>query len=274
MAKQSEKAHAFRALHLQPKTFVMPNPWDLGSARVLEGLGFPALATTSSGFALARGQFDGDPGREAVLAHSSQLAAVTKLPVSGDLENGFGDAPEIVAETIRMAAAAGLVGGSIEDYSGRAQRGLYEIAFAAERIRAAVEAARKLDFPFTLTARAENLFRGPKDLADTIRRLQAYQEAGADVLFAPGLRTRAEIASVLGEIDRPLSVLVGIGGFELSVPELQALGVRRVSLGGALLSVAYGALINAGRELMTSGGLGFMAETERARDLRALLGQG
>jgi 2-methylisocitrate lyase-like PEP mutase family enzyme len=270
MPSQSDKAHAFRALHTQ--TFLLPNPWDAGSARILEGLGFAALATTSAGFANSRGQLDGDPGRDALLAHAAVLVNATQLPVSADLENGFGDEPDVVAETIRRAAAAGLVGGSIEDYTGRPDQPLYEIPQAAERIRAAAEAARSLGFPFTLTARAENYFRGKPDLADTIRRLQAYQEAGADVLFAPSLRSREDLATVLREIDRPLNVLAGLGGLaSLSLDDYRELGVRRLSVGSLLSSVAYGALIHAAQELKNQGTFGFVSEVARAKELRNLL---
>jgi 2-methylisocitrate lyase-like PEP mutase family enzyme len=271
MPSQAEKGRAFRTLHELKQVFIIPNPWDVGSARVLEGLGFAALATTSSGFAISRGQLDGQPGREAVLAHAQELAAATTLPLSGDLENGFGDAPEEVAVTIRRAAAAGLVGGSIEDYTGRRDQPLYAIEQAAERVRAAVEAASKLDFPFLVTARAESLLRIQPDLGETIRRLQAYQEAGAAVLFAPGVRGREDIQTILREIDRPLNVLVGFRNLTLTVAELGELGVRRVSVGGSLSSIAYGGLIHAARELKDSGTLGFTSELARAKDLPALL---
>lgn len=272
MTNQAHKAELFRELHSQKKPFIIPNPWDAGSARVLAGLGFRALATTSSGFANSIGRIDGEPGRDAVLAHSATLVAATDLPVSADLENGFGDSPEAVAETFRGALAAGLVGGSIEDYSGKQ---LYEIEHAAERVRAAVEAVRSAGFPFTVTARAENYFRGKPDLADTIKRLQAYQEAGADVLFAPSLPSREALESVLREVDRPVSVLGGIGGLaQLTLADYEALGVRRVSVGSLLSTVAYGALIHAARELKDAGSFGFVQELARAKDLRALLREG
>jgi 2-methylisocitrate lyase-like PEP mutase family enzyme len=272
MASQAEKARAFRALHEQKQCFFIPNPWDAGSARILEGLGFLALATTSGGFANAIGRLDGQPGRDAVMEHAAVLTRATSLPISADLEDGFGATPEAVAETIRCAAAAGLVGGSIEDYTGDKDAPLFEIERAAERVRAAAEAARGLEFPFTLTARAENFFRGKPDLADTIRRLQAYQEAGAHVLFAPALRSREDLASVLREIDRPLNVLGGIGGLaSLTLADYQELGVRRVSVGSLLSTVAYGALISAATELKSQGTFGFTSELARARELRALL---
>jgi 2-methylisocitrate lyase-like PEP mutase family enzyme len=270
MPGQAEKGHAFRALHHQDRAFVIPNPWDLGSARVLQSLGFPALATTSAGFAISIGLLDGQPGRDAILTHARALASATDLPLSADLENGFGDSPEEVAETIRRGAAAGLVGGSIEDYTGRPEDPLYAIGHAADRIRAAAEAARGLGFPFTLTARAENFFRGRPDLKDTIRRLQAYQEAGADVLYAPSL-SADDIGTVVREVDRPVNVLAGARGLKLSVAELSALGVRRISIGGLFSAVAYGALIHAAREVHDHGTFGFLDEASRARDLRTLI---
>src|SRR5215470_11834448 len=184
MATQAEKGKAFRALHERKSAFIIPNPWDVGTARMLQRLGFEALATTSMGFALSIGKQDNAAGRDAVLAHAAALTSGTELPISADLENGFGDAPEIAAETIRLAAKAGLVGGSIEDSTGRADNPIYELGPAVDRVRAAVAAARALPFPFTLTARAENYLHDRPDLKDTIRRLQAYQEAGADVLYA------------------------------------------------------------------------------------------
>ena len=272
MVKQLGKSQAFAALHARAGTFVMPNPWDAGSARILQDLGFVALATTSSGFARSRGQRDGDPGRQAVLEHAAQLAAATDVPLSADLEDGFGPEPEDVARTITDAVAVGLAGGSIEDYTGRKDQPLYPIPVAAERVRAASEAARSAAVPFVLTARAENFFRGVPDLADTIRRLQAYQEAGADVLFAPALRSAEDLRSVLAEIDRPLSVLAGLGGLSaLTLADYQALGVRRLSVGGALASLAYGALFEGARELAQHGSFAF---TKRAgalgRELAAL----
>ncbi|MET0385450.1 MAG: isocitrate lyase/phosphoenolpyruvate mutase family protein [Polyangiales bacterium] len=272
MVDQADKGRAFRALHQRKQTFILPNAWDAGSARVLESTGFTSLATTSAGFANSIGQLDGQPGRDAVLEHAAILVRATDLPISADLESGFGDSPETVAETIRAAAQVGLVGGSIEDYTGKRDEPLYPLEVAAERVRAAVEAARSLDFHFTLTARADGFNHGRTDLADTIRRLQAYQEAGADVLYAPGLRTREELKSVLAEIDRPLNVLAGAGGLaELTLVEGQALGVTRISLGDLLTSVAYGALIQAAHELKTRGTFGFVTETARSRVLPVLL---
>jgi 2-methylisocitrate lyase-like PEP mutase family enzyme len=269
MRDQRQKGTAFRELHAGPGAFVIPNPWDVGSARVLEALGFEALATTSAGFATSIGMVDGEPGRDAVLAHATVLAGATDLPVSADLENGFGDAPAIVAETIRRAGATGLVGGSIEDFTGDMAKPLYDIPFAAERIRAAVEAARGLGFPFTLTARAENFFRGRPDLKDTIARLQAYEEAGADVLYAPAL-SADDVATVIRSVGRPVNVLAGAGQ-TLSVAELTALGARRISIGGFLANVAYGAFLSAARELKEQGTFGFVEDAKRGRGLRPLL---
>lgn len=251
--EQVRKATAFRALHFAADGFVIPNPWDAGSARLLESLGFKALATTSAGLSFSRGMPDNSVPREPLLAHIAEITAATSLPVSADLENGFGDLPEEVGRTIRLAAEAGAVGGSIEDSTGRAHEPLYERALAAERIRAAVGAARSLPFPFTLTARAENYFIGKPDLADTIARLQAYQEAGADVLYAPGLTRQEDIATVVREIDRPLNVLIGFPGIALSARELAELGVRRISVGGSLARAAFGELQRAAIELRDHG---------------------
>lgn len=266
-AAHLKKAQAFRDRHHQGEGFVIPNPWDAGTARLLAQAGFEALATTSAGQAWSRGLPDGAVSREQVLAHLMEIAAATELPVSADLENGFGDAPEEAARTIRLAAEAGVVGGSIEDSTGRPDDPQYDIAFAAERVRAAVEAARSLPMPFTLTARAENFFIGREDLADTIARLQAYQEAGADVLYAPGLRRAEDIATVLREVDRPLNVLAGFGGLALSAPELFAMGVRRVSVGGALARAALGGFLRAAREMREQGSFGFLREAASGAEI-------
>ncbi|WP_455275307.1 isocitrate lyase/PEP mutase family protein [Ralstonia thomasii] len=270
MPTQIEKAHAFRTLHERSGTFVIPNPWDRGSARLLAAMGFEALTSTSAGFAFSRGLPDYGVGRDAILAHVADLAAATDLPMAADLENGFGDAPEAVAETIRMAGATGIVGGSIEDATGDADAPIYPFEASVERIRAAVEAARALPFPFTLTARAENHLHGRNDLADTIRRLQAFQDAGADVLYAPGLQTREEIATVLREIDRPLNVLVGFAVGNLSVAELTELGVKRISVGAALARAAQGAFLRAAQELRDNGTFAFAREAASAGKLNAL----
>ncbi|OYD73512.1 UNVERIFIED_ORG: 2-methylisocitrate lyase-like PEP mutase family enzyme [Burkholderia sp. CF145] len=250
---QADKARAFRALHETSVPFIIPNPWDIGSARLLEALGFKALATTSAGYAFTLGLPDNAVGREQMIRHLAELAPSTDLPVSADLENGFGDAPEDAAETIRQAAAAGVVGGSIEDATGRAGDPIYAHELAVERVRAAVEAARSLPFPFTLTARAENYLNGRADLADTIRRLQAFQEAGADVLYAPGLKTREDIAAVVSSVDRPVNVLMGMAGMPFSVDDLAQMGVKRISVGGALARAALGALLRAANEMLEHG---------------------
>jgi 2-methylisocitrate lyase-like PEP mutase family enzyme len=250
---QADKARAFRALHEASVPFIIPNPWDIGSARLLEALGFKALATTSAGYAFTLGLPDNAVGREQMIRHLAELAPSTDLPVSADLENGFGDAPEDAAETIRQAAAAGVVGGSIEDATGRAGDPIYAHDLAVERVRAAVEAARSLPFPFTLTARAENYLNGRADLADTIRRLQAFQDAGADVLYAPGLKTREDIAAVVSSVDRPVNVLMGMAGMPFSVDDLAQMGVKRISVGGALARAALGALLRAANEMLEHG---------------------
>ena len=267
MLTQREKGQIFRGLHEREHAFIIPNPWDRGTARILERLGFEALATTSAGCAFSLGEADGAIGRETAIQHVRTMAAATRLPVSGDLENGFGDTPEIAAETIRMGAEAGLVGGSIEDATGDSERPIYEFAHAVERVRAAAEAARDLPFTFTLTARAENFLHGRRDLRDTIRRLQAYQEAGADVLYAPGLTTRDEIAEVLRSVNRPLNVLMGLGGVNLTLADLSDLGVRRISVGSALSRVALGAFLDAAREMRQHGTFTFADHAASSREL-------
>jgi 2-methylisocitrate lyase-like PEP mutase family enzyme len=273
MLTQNEKGQVFRALHERDSTFIIPNPWDIGTARLLAQLGFEALATTSAGYAFSLGQQDNSVGREAMMAHVSTIAFATDLPVSGDLENGFGDDPETVAETIRLAAAAGLVGGSIEDASGRLDQPIYEKTHAAERIRAAAEAGRTLRFPFTLTARAENYLHGRIDLYDTIQRLQAYQEAGANVLYAPGVIAREEIAVLVRSLDRPVNVLMGLQGVQLNLATLSGLGVRRVSVGSALSRAALGAFVRAAREMRRHGTFTFAEEAIGFREISELLKQ-
>src|SRR5215472_10603230 len=219
MTTQAEKAQAFRALHERSSAFIIPNPWDAGTARILAHLGFEALATTSMGYAFSLGRRDNTLNRSESLAHASAIVSATNLPVSADLENGFGDDPKVVAETIRLAATAGLVGGSIEDATGCPDDPIYEMQHAAERVRSAVGAAHALPFPFVLTARAENYLHGRPDLRDTIQRLQAFQDAGADVLYAPGLTTRDDIAAVVRSLDRPVNVVMGLRGEQLSLAE-------------------------------------------------------
>ncbi|SDH59110.1 isocitrate lyase/PEP mutase family protein [Pseudomonas panipatensis] len=258
MITQRERGLAFQALHQRDGLFVLPNPWDAGSAKMLAGLGFQALASTSAGLAFSLGRCDaeGAVGREEALANARAIVEATPLPVAADLENGYCDHPDTCAETIRLAASIGLVGGSIEDATGRPEEPIYPFELAVERVRAAVRAARSLDFPFTLAARAENLLHGRNDLDDSIRRLQAYAEAGADVLYAPGLSSREEIVAVVQALAPcPVNVLVGSPALKLSLEELAALGVKRVSLGSALARVAYGAFFQAAEEL-AGGGLG------------------
>jgi 2-methylisocitrate lyase-like PEP mutase family enzyme len=272
MLTQSEKGRVFRALHERKQAFLLPNPWDIGSARMLAHLGFEALASSSAGFAYSMGKRDYGVTREAVLAHVGAVAAAVDLPVSGDLQNGFGDAPETAAETIRLAAAAGLAGGSIEDAAEDATERdgypIYPIELAAERVRAAAEAAHGLAFPFMLTARAENYLHGREDLGDTIRRLQAFQEAGADVLYAPGLTKLEDIATVVRAVDRPVNVLALP---QLDRAGLESVGVRRISVGSALARTAYGALLRAAEEMRTRGTFTFAGEAASSRDLSQLL---
>lgn len=267
---QAAKAQAFRALHERDGAFVIPNPWDVGTARLLARLGFEALATTSAGYAFSVGQRDNTIGRDRMLAHAGTIAAATDLPVSADLENGFGDAPEAAGETIRGAAAAGLVGGSIEDATNRPEDPIYGHALAVARVRAAADVARALPFPFTLTARAENYLVGRPDLEDTIKRLQDYQEAGADVLYAPGLTRSADIAAVVRSVDRPVNVLMGLPGVRLSLTALAELGVKRVSVGSALTRAALGAFLRAAREIREHGTFTFAAEAVSFGDITTM----
>lgn len=246
------RAAAFKALHERPGIFIFPNPWDAGSARILASLGFEALATTSAGLAFSLGRPDGEGAitREQTLQNARDIVQATHLPVAADLENGYGEAPETCAETILLAAQTGLVGGSIEDATGHPHDPIYPFELALERVKAAVQAARSLPFPFMLTARAENLIYGKIDLKDTIHRLEAYAEAGADVLFAPGLKTRDEIRTAVRAIaPKPLNLVMGLSNVNLDLEELAALGVKRISLGSSLARIAYGALFSAGKEL-------------------------
>jgi 2-methylisocitrate lyase-like PEP mutase family enzyme len=270
MTTQTEKGQAFRALHQRDHAFIIPNPWDTGTARLLAHLGFEALASTSAGYASSMGLRDYAVGREAMIAHVAALASATNLPVSADLENGFADAPGVVAKTISLAAAAGVVGGSIEDATGREEHPIYEQALAAERVRAAAESARALGFPFTLTARAENYLHGRRDLSDTIQRLQAYQEAGADVLYAPGLTSADEIATLVRSVDRPVNVLMGIPGAALNLAALSAIGVRRVSVGSALARTALSAFLRAAREMRNDGTFTFAEGAASGREIAAM----
>ena len=270
MRTQAEKGSAFRAFHQRESAFIIPNPWDVGTARLLAHLGFEALATTSAGYAFSIGQRDNTVGRDKMMAHVSEIASGTDLPVSADLENGFGDDPETAAETIRLGAAAGLVGGSIEDSTGRRTEPIYDRALAAERVRAAAEVGRSLPFPFMLTARCENYLVGRPDLRDTIGRLQAYQEAGANVLYAPGLSSKDDIAAVVSSVDRPVNVVMGLQGVRLSLAELSELGVKRISVGSALSRAALSAFLRAAREMRDHGTFNFADEAESFRDISAM----
>lgn len=270
MLTQAEKGRAFRALHQRPTAFIIPNPWDAGTARLLAHLGFEALATTSMGFAFSTGRADNTVDREDTMEHIKAIARATDLPVSSDLENGFDDSPDAVAETIVLAATAGAVGGSIEDATGRTDDPIYRLEHAAERIRVAAEAARALPFDFTLTVRAENYLHGRADLKDTIARLQAYQEAGADVLYAPGLASKDDIAAVVRSVDRPVNVVMGLKGAQLSLDELSDIGVRRVSVGSALCRTALGAFLRAAHEMRERGTFTFANDAARPRDLNAI----
>lgn len=264
MTSQVEKAARFRALHDGPGTFVIPNPWDAGSAKALAGLGFLALATSSGASAGVLGRRDGEITRDEALAHCRAIVDATELPVAADLEKGFGDAPEVAAETIRLAAGVGVVGGSIEDATGDKDRPLFAIGLATERVAAAVAAARALPFPFTLTARAENFLRGNPDLDDTIRRLQAFEQAGADVLFAPGLPDIESVRTVCAAISKPFNFMVGIPGKSFSVAELAAAGVKRISLAGSLYRAAMHGMLTAATEVKEQGTFGYVERTRPA----------
>ena len=276
MNSQSARAEAFRSLHDRPGIFAIPNPWDAGSASILATLGFEALATTSAGFAFSIGRPDaqGAIGRDETLANARAIVVATSLPVSADLENGFGDEPDACAETIRLAAATGLVGGSIEDATGRAGDPIYPYDLSIERVKAAVHAARSLPFPFVLTARAENLINGHPDLPDTIRRLVAFAEVGADVLYAPGLKTPEEIVAVVRAVaPKPVNVVMGLSGPSFSLDALESLGVKRVSVGSALARAAYGAFIEAAREVRQKGTFEFARTAVPYAKINAMFGR-
>jgi 2-methylisocitrate lyase-like PEP mutase family enzyme len=268
---QLEKATRFKALHQSPRAFVIANPWDPCSARFLTALGFQALATSSAASAGTLGRRDGQMTREEALAQAHAIVLATDLPVSADLEKGFGDAPAVVAETIRLAAAAGLVGVSIEDGTGGQDQQLYDLGLATERVSAAVEASRALPFPFTLTARAENFVCGNPDLDDAIRRLQAYEKAGADVLFAPGLPDLDAVRAVCAAVSKPVNFMAGIQGKSFTVSELEAAGVKRISLATSLYRAAISALIDAAREVKEGGTFGFLDRVLTTPELNHLL---
>jgi 2-methylisocitrate lyase-like PEP mutase family enzyme len=268
---QIERAARFRALHDGPGAFVIPNPWDIGSARLLAGLGFQALATSSAASAAALGRKDGGLTREEVLAHARSIVEATDLPVSADLENGFGAAPEVVAETIQLAAEAGLFGCTIEDSTGHEEKPLFDFPLAVERIAAAAQAARALPLPFLVTARAHNFLYAAPSLDDTIRRLQAYEKAGADVLFAPGLPDLATVAAVCAAVSKPVNFMVGIKGKSFSVAELAAAGVRRISLATSLYRAAMTGFLEAVAELNDRGEFGFLDRSVTTPELLKLM---
>ena len=274
MKTQAEKAAAFEALHKAPGVFIIPNPWDPGSARLLAGIGYKALTTTSAGYARSIGYSDYNAGRAAVIEHIRLMAPSVDIPLAADLEDGFGLKPEDCAETIRQGAEAGLVGGSIEDFTGDRSNPIHSIEAAADRIRAAAEAARKLPFKFMLCARAESYLHGRADLADTIKRMQAYQEAGADVLFAPGLNTSDEVREVCRSIDRPFNIVRGPRKETLTVAQVGALGVKRISTGGMMHAVATSAMIGAAKEMLEQGTFAFTTAMPHAGEIDALLAKG
>ncbi len=273
---QGAKAKRFVALHARAGAFLIPNPWDAGTARILEHMGFEALASTSAGLAFSLGKPDGIRAvtREETIANAKAIVEATDLPVAADLENGYGDSPETVAETIRLAGeVAGVVGGSIEDASGDANRPIYDFTHAVERIAAAVEAARVLPFPFVLVGRAENYVHGRPDLDDTIRRLQAFDSAGADALYAPGLTNVDDIRMLCAAVRKPVNVVMGLSTGSYSVTELAAMGVRRISIGSALSRVALAAVVNAAREMREDGTFRFAETAVPYAEANQLMGE-
>jgi 2-methylisocitrate lyase-like PEP mutase family enzyme len=270
-ANQIEKADRFCALHHNPGFFVIANVWDAGSARIVAGLGFQALATSSGASAGVLGRRDGMVARQEALDHARAIVEATDLPVSADLEKGFDDAPEGVAETIRLAAAVGLVGCTIEDYSGNPQKPLYDVGHARERVAAAAEAAHKLSFTFMLTARAENFLRGNPDLDDTIARLQAFEAVGADVLMAPGLPDLAAVQKVCSALSRPFNFMAGVRGRSFTAAELGRAGVKRISLATSLYRAAMTGLVHAAREVKDRGTFGYVDASMAAPELNAFM---
>jgi len=273
MRIQAERARAFRTLHERPGIFVMPNPWDAGTAKLFASLGFEALATTSFGLANALGRVDGTlaVSREELIANCRDIAQATDLPVNADLENGYADNPKEAAEIIRMAAEAGVVGGSIEDATGRDDEPIYDFNLAVERVAAAAEVARSLPFPFTLTARAENFLHGRHDLDDTVKRLQAFAKAGADVLYAPGLRDLATIRQVVAAVTKPLNVVMSAADPDLTTQQLADAGVRRISVGGTLSRLAYAAVRDAAIAMRDKGSYQWVRQAMPSKDLKAIL---
>ena len=274
MRSQAKKASMFRALHERPGAFIIPNPWDAGTARMLAALGFEALATTSLGVANGLGRVDSNVTRDEVIANCRVIAEATDLPVNVDLENGFAHAPEDAAVSIRLAAEAGAVGGSIEDFTGDRKSAIYDFDLSVARVKAAVTVARALPVPFMVTARAENLIRGRNDMADTIRRLQAYQDAGADVLYAPGLRNLAEVREVVGAVKRPFNVVTGWLDPDITAADLAEAGARRISVGGALSRLALATFAQAGRAMKEQGSFAWMRDMASIADLSKLYGAG
>jgi 2-methylisocitrate lyase-like PEP mutase family enzyme len=270
-ATRQEKFNAFQALHQRPSAFAIPNPWDAGSAKILAALGFEALATTSAGCAFSRGYLDSAPEmtRDVILQNAKEIVEATSLPVSADLQNGFGHTPNICAETIRLAAAVGLTGGSIEDSTGDSKNPVYDFQLATERVAAAAEAAHASQF--LLTARAENFLHGRPDLDDTIRRLQSFSKAGADVLYAPGLTSLDAIRTVCASVSKPVNVLMGLAGATFSVEELAAAGVKRISVGGSFARAALGALVRAAREVKEKGTFAYAAEALPSAEVKRYL---
>jgi 2-methylisocitrate lyase-like PEP mutase family enzyme len=273
---QAEKASSFRALHERPGIFIMPNPWDAGTAKLFASLGFEALATTSLGFATSRGRVDGtlSIAREELIANCREIASATELPVNADLENGYADDPDEAAAIIRLAADAGIVGGSIEDATGDPARPIYDFDLAVKRISSAARIAHSLAFPFTLTARAENYLHGRPDLADTIRRLQAFAAAGADVLYAPGLRDLETIRQVVAAVQRPVNVVIGQVDPEITAQQLADVGVKRISVGGALSRLAFAAVREAAVAMRDAGSFQWVRNTFPSKDLKAIFQQG
>lgn len=271
MSEQLHKFEAFRKLHHDTGAFVIPNAWDAGSARLLTHLGFSAIATTSAGYAFSNGKRDSfaSLSRTELIENAIDILSATDLPVSADLEDGFGRSPEVCADTIRLACDAGLVGSSIEDATGDADAPIFDIGLATERIQAAAEAAR--DLPFLLTARAENYLWGRADLSDTIRRLQAFADAGADVLYAPGLPDLDAIATVCRAVDKPVNVVMGLSGNRYTVDELSSAGVKRISVGGSFARAAYGAMMRAAQEVMTQGTFDYAEKAIRNDDITAIM---
>jgi len=274
MVTREQKYEAFRALHERPGAFVIPNPWNAGTARVLTALGFEALATTSAGYAFAVGRRDSAAGltRDEILENAKSIAEATHLPVSADLEDGFGRSPETCAETIRLASDTGLAGGSIEDATGDPNDPIYEFQLAVERVAAAAKAAH--DCQFLLTARAENFLHGRPDLADTVRRLRAFADAGADVLYAPGLPSLEAIREVCASVSMPVNVVMGLKGATFSVEELAAAGAKRISVGGALARAALGAFVRAAREMKDKGSFTFAADAIPHSEAKAFMAEG